>query len=302
MAKGLVEQLLAKQAWVDQVADALQPIINDLFNNSGQAGRTVKDALNGVWLGHPVHPMITDVPVGAWTLAQVFDVVSAQRGDDAGLDNASDLAVGVGVVAAVGAAATGFTDWSEVGGIQRKMGLVHGLLNAVSLVFYLGSLALRLNGGDRARARTLSATGYLISATAAYVGGDLVFATGQAVNRNAWVDGPEDYTDLAASQDLADGKMHKYDLDGKAVVLLRDDDGLHAFNGTCPHLGGPLWEGELDDHCVTCPWHGSEFSVIDGEVISGPATLPQPTYEVRLAGDDVLVRRAEERALRTNPV
>ena len=114
------------------------------------------------------------------------------------------------------------------------------VLNAVSLVFYLGSLALRLNGGDRARARTLSATGYLISATAAYVGGDLVFATGQAVNRNAWVDGPEDYTDLAASQDLADGKMHKYDLDGKAVVLLRDDDGLHAFNGTCPHLGGPL--------------------------------------------------------------
>jgi nitrite reductase/ring-hydroxylating ferredoxin subunit/uncharacterized membrane protein len=290
MAKGLVEQLLAKQAWVDQVADALQPIINDLFNNSGQAGRTVKDALNGVWLGHPVHPMITDVPVGAWTLAQVFDVVSAQRGDDAGLDNASDLAVGVGVVAAVGAAATGFTDWSEVGGIQRKMGLVHGLLNAVSLVFYLGSLALRLNGGDRARARTLSATGYLISATAAYVGGDLVFATGQAVNRNAWVDGPEDYTDLAASQDLADGKMHKYDLDGKAVVLLRDDDGLHAFNGTCPHLGGPLWEGELDDHCVTCPWHGSQFDVSDGRLLHGPSVYPVPSYDTRERNGRIEVR------------
>ena len=163
MAKGLVEQLLAKQAWVDQVADALQPIINDLFNNSGQAGPHGQGRIERRLVGHPVHPMITDVPVGAWTLAQVFDVVSAQRGDDAGLDNASDLAVGVGVVAAVGAAVTGFTDWSEVGGVQRKMGLVHGLLNGVSLVFYLGSLALRLNGSNRARARTLSATGYLIS-------------------------------------------------------------------------------------------------------------------------------------------
>lgn len=290
MAKGLVEQLLAKQAWVDQVADVLQPIINNLFNNSGQAGRTAKDALNGVWLGHPFHPMITDVPVGAWTLAQVFDVVSAQRGDDAGLDTASDLAVGVGFVAAVGAAATGFTDWSEVGGVQRKMGLVHGLLNGVSLVFYLGSLALRLNGGDRARARTLSATGYLISATAAYIGGDLVFATGQAVNRNAWIEGPDDYTDVAASTDLADGKMHKYDLDDKAVVLLRDEDGLHAFNGICPHVGGPLWEGELDGHCVTCPWHGSQFDVSDGSLLHGPSVYPVPCYDTRERDGRIEVR------------
>jgi nitrite reductase/ring-hydroxylating ferredoxin subunit/uncharacterized membrane protein len=290
MAKGLVEQLLAKQAWVDQVADALQPIISGLFNNSGQAGRTAKDALNGVWLGHPLHPMITDVPVGAWTLAQVFDVVSAQRGDDEGLDRASDLAVGVGFLAAAGAAVTGFTDWSEVEGVQRKVGLVHGLLNGVSLVFYLGSLALRLNGGDRARARTLSATGYLISATAAYIGGDLVFATGQAVNRNAWIEGPDDYTDLAASTDLADGKMHKYDLEDKTVVLLRDDDGLHAFNGICPHVGGPLWEGELDGHCVTCPWHGSQFDVSDGRLLHGPSVYPVPCYDTRERNGRIEVR------------
>jgi nitrite reductase/ring-hydroxylating ferredoxin subunit/uncharacterized membrane protein len=290
MAKGLVEQLLAKQAWIDQVADVLQPGIENLFNNSGEAGRSVKDALNGVWLGHPVHPMITDVPVGAWTLAQIFDVVSAQRGDDEGLDRASDLAVGVGVVAAVGAAATGFTDWSQVGGIQRKMGLAHGLLNAVSLVFYLGSLALRLGGGDRARARTLSAAGYLISATAAYVGGDLVYTVGQAVNRDAWVEGPEDYTDVAASGDLADGQMHKYDVAGQPVVLLRDADGLHAFNGTCPHFGGPLWEGELDGHCVTCPWHGSQFDVSDGRLLHGPSVYPVPCYDTRERDGRIEVR------------
>jgi nitrite reductase/ring-hydroxylating ferredoxin subunit len=77
---------------------------------------------------------------------------------------------------------------------------------------------------------------------------------------------------------------------------------VHALADRCSHRGGPLSDGELDGDCVTCPWHGSTFSVTDGEVVSGPATIPQPTYEVRLEGSDVLVRRAEERSLRANPV
>src|SRR5262249_5279284 len=143
MAQGLVERVLGKPAWIDQVADAAQPVVNNIFNNTGAVGRTAKDFLNGVWLGHSLHPALTDVPLGAWTLAQILDVVSASRGDDPTLDTAADLALGTGVVAAVGAAVTGITDWSEVGGIQRRLGLVHGLLNAAGLTLNLGSLAIR---------------------------------------------------------------------------------------------------------------------------------------------------------------
>src|SRR5213596_2180425 len=130
-------ELAAEQEWLDPAGDALRSAINNAFE--GDTGRTLKDVLNGVWLGHPLHPVITDVPIGAWTTAQVLDVISAQRGDDAGLDEAADLALGLGVVAAVGAAATGLTDWSEVGGVQRRLGLVHGLINVAGLGLNLAS-------------------------------------------------------------------------------------------------------------------------------------------------------------------
>jgi len=285
-----VERLLSQPAWIDQVADAVQPVVNNLFNNTGEVGRTAKDFLNGVWLGHNLHPVITDVPIGTWTLAQILDVVSASRGDDATLDAAADLALGTGIVAAVAAAVTGITDWSEVGGIQRRAGLVHGLLNAAGLTLNVGSLAIRMSGGNRGTARALSGTAFTISTMAAYIGGDLVYKLGQAVDRQAWVEGPEDFTDLAAVDDLDDGKMHNYELDGKSIVLVRHDDGIHAFNGICPHFGGPLWEGELKDHCVTCPWHGSQFDISDGSLLHGPSTYPVHRYEVHVQGGRVLVK------------
>lgn len=290
MAKGFVEKMLDQQPRIDSVADVVQPMINGLFNNSGAAGRAAKDALNGVWLGHPLHPVITDVPIGAWTTAQVLDLASAARGDDAGLDAASDLALGLGIVAAVGAAVTGFTDWSEIGGAPRRLGLVHGLINTVGLACNLGSLALRLRGGDRGLARGLSATGYVIAGVAAYIGGDLVYKVGQSVNRDAWVEGPEEWTDAAAAADLADGALHRYDVAGARIVLIRHPDGIHAVAGTCPHVGGPLWEGTLEDHCLTCPWHGSQFDIRDGRLLHGPSTYPIPSYEVREQGGRILIR------------
>jgi nitrite reductase/ring-hydroxylating ferredoxin subunit/uncharacterized membrane protein len=290
MAKGIVEKLVAGQPWIDQAADAVQPLVNKLFSNAGEGGRVAKDLLNGVWLGHPLHPMITDVPVGAWTMTEVLDITSAGRGGDSGLDRAADLSLAVGAAAAVGAAVTGVTDWSDVGGVQRRMGLVHGLINTGALTLNLISLGLRYGGGNRAAARNLSALAYLVASSAAYVGGDLVYRVGQGVSRDAWVDGPEDFTDVAAAADLADGKMHKYDVANTAVVLLKDEDGLHAFGGICPHYGGPLWEGELDGHCVTCPWHGSQFDIRDGTLLHGPSTHPVPGFDTREVNGRVEVR------------
>lgn len=290
MAKGFVENFVDSQPWLDSASDAIQPVINNLFNSTSQAGRVAKDALNGVWLGHSLHSAISDVPVGAWTTAQFLDVLSAGRGDDPGLDNAADFAVGLGVAGGVAAAITGWTDWSEIGGTQRRMGLLHALMNVTGLLLNTGSLIMRLSGGNRGTARSLSAAGYVASFAAAYVGGDLVYRKGQAVSRDAWIDGPDKYTDIAASAELADGKMHKYDVNNVSIVLIRHGDGLHAFAGTCPHFGGPLWEGKLDGHCVTCPWHGSQFDISDGRLLHGPSTHPIPCYDVRERNGRVEIR------------
>ncbi len=291
MATGLSQEIIDRQKWLDSVADAIQPIISNVFNNAGEAGRTAKDLLNGVWLGHPLHPLITDVPVGAWTITQLFDLVSIARGDDEGLDNAADLALGAGILAAVGAAVTGLTDWSDIGGEQRRMGLAHALINSVGLTLNVGSLALRLgNKRNRGLARSLSASGYIFNALAAYVGGELVYTLGQAVNRDAWVDGPEKFTDVASVEELQDGKMVKVELNGRPIVLLKDDDGIHAFDGICPHFGGPLWEGELNGHIVTCPWHRSQFDIASCKLVHGPATAAVPCYEVRKRNGQVQIR------------
>src|SRR5687767_15412898 len=114
---------------IDVLAEPLSKAVRGAYEAAGPAGQHAKNALHGVWLGHPLHPVLTDVPVGAWTIAQLLDIISAARGDDDGLDRASDIALGAGILGAVGSAVTGITDWSDIGGSQRRMGLAHGLMN-----------------------------------------------------------------------------------------------------------------------------------------------------------------------------
>ncbi|HEY0069322.1 MAG TPA: Rieske 2Fe-2S domain-containing protein [Chloroflexia bacterium] len=291
MATGVAQAIIDRQKWLDDISDKVQPLINDTFSSGGEVGKLAKDFLNGVWLGHPLHPVITDVPVGAWTITQLLDLISLFRGDDAGLDEAADISLGAGIVAALGAAVTGLVDWSDVGGSHRRMGMAHALINVGGLTLNVASLALRAGGKKhRGLARSLSAGGYLLNATAAYVAGELVYNLGQAINRDAWVDGPDKYTDVASVEDLREGEMVKVDLDGRPVVLLQHDDGIHAFEGTCPHYGCGLWEGTLEEHTVTCPCHGSQFDVRDGTLIHGPATAPVPSYDVRRRTGRVQIR------------
>jgi nitrite reductase/ring-hydroxylating ferredoxin subunit/uncharacterized membrane protein len=293
MATGIVESLIEQQKWIDELSEKVQPVINDLFNNAGENGRSIKDLLNGVWLGHPLHPMLTDVPVGAWTMTQFLDLVSMALGDDEGLDRAADLTLAAGLVAAVPTIISGLTDWVDTVGTQRRMGAAHALVNAGGVTLQLASLALRGSGRGRGFARFLSASGYIINAAAAYVGGELVFSLGRGVNRDAWVSGPKKFTDVAAEADLQPGKLTKFDVRKQPIVLLKDDDGIHAFNGTCPHEGCGLWDGELQGHIVTCPCHGSQFDVTDGSLIHGPATAAVPSYEVQLADGRIQVRLRE---------
>src|SRR5699024_12483460 len=96
----------------------------------------------------------------------------------------------------------------------------------------------------------------------------------------------------APATELAHGPV-RVDLEGQPLVVVRATFAVHALGAVCPHLGGPLDEGELTDGCLVCPLHGSEFDVTTGAVVRGPATVPQPRYEARIEDGRVQVRARE---------
>ena len=170
MAKNLAIQLIEQQGWLDSLGEELQPLVQELLR---QLGDGAKDLLHGTWLGHPLHPVLTDVPIGAWTMAMLFDAVEliSENEDVRGAD---DLAVGVGLAGALGAAVTGAADWSETEGKARTIGVAHALMNITATGLYATSLVMRKTGSRRAGIG-VSLLGYAIASASAYLGGHLVF-------------------------------------------------------------------------------------------------------------------------------
>jgi nitrite reductase/ring-hydroxylating ferredoxin subunit/uncharacterized membrane protein len=270
---------LEEQAWLDQAADYVLELAKPLLELP-QADK-VMDFLHGRWLGHALHPVLTDLPIGMWSGSLLLDLVGAHK--SAGVLSAA------GSAGAVGAAATGFADWSDTVGRDRRLGILHGLLNVGGLTLQVLSLGARLRR-RKGSAVMLSAAGLTVSSAAAYLGGELVFGRGVMVNRDAWVSGPEDWTPVITEAEVSEGAMKPAEVAGRKILLYRERGRLHAIEATCSHFGGPLQEGEVNDGVVTCPWHGSQFRLTDGAVCHGPATFPQPRLETRVRQGQVEVR------------
>ena len=266
------------QPALDAIAEPLSQAVRGLYTAAGPAGQSAKNALHGVWLGHPLHPVFTDLPLGAWTTGLVLDAIAA-RNRDRGMQRAADVAIPVGLAGAAGAAVTGLTDWSETSGRARRTGLIHGLLNIAATTLYAAAFALRKNG-SRASGQTCALAGYGIAAGSAWSGGDLVFDQRIGVTHAA-IDEPETFTEVAASSDVAENAMAHARAGNADALIVRQHGRVCALAHPCSHLGGPLSEGTLKDGSVVCPWHGSEFALDEGDVINGPATQPQPVLDVR---------------------
>jgi nitrite reductase/ring-hydroxylating ferredoxin subunit/uncharacterized membrane protein len=270
---------------LDKVAEPLSDAIRGAYEAAGPIGQQAKNGLHGVWLRHPLHPVFTDVPIGAWTTALALD---ATANGDQGMRRAATFAIGVGLAGAAGAAVTGLTDWSETDGRARRTGLIHGLLNITATALFASAFALRRrshHGG-----RKCAWTGYAIALGAAYLGGDLVY--GQRIGvTHAEADPPDEFAAAMDSAALADNTMARARVGDTDILLVRQHGRVCALAHSCSHLGGPLSEGTLKDGSVVCPWHGSEFSLEDGSVINGPATLNQPCLDVREQNGRIEVRR-----------
>lgn len=292
MAETLAK-IIDEQDALDVASNALQPAVTDLFKAGGEAGQQVKNFLHGTWLGHPLHPVLTDIPIGAWTTALALDAMEAVSGRDE-FGSAADAAIAVGLVGALGAAATGITDWSDTEGRGRKVGLVHGLLNAGAATLYATSLVMRRSNARRAGVG-LSMLGFLVSGAAAYLGGHLVFGEQIGVDHTAGQQMPDTFTPVMADSELPENRLTRVEVRDVPILLVRRNGQIFALAETCSHLGGPLAEGELLGDSVRCPWHGSRFSLEDGTVIDGPATHPQPCLEARVREGQIEVRLRHEK-------
>ncbi len=264
---------------LDKVAEPVSSVVQRAVQP-----KFVRDLLSGTNLGHPLHPSLTDAAIGAWLSAGLLDVAG---GSDA--EPAADLLTAAGVAAAVPTALSGFNDWADTIGPERRVGLVHAGLNTVALALYAGSLVARA-GGNRRKVKALRFAGFAVMGAGAYLGGHLSFVKGVNVNRTAWQEGPEEWTPVLAASELGEGEHRTADADGVRVLLYRTAAKVHAVASTCTHMGGPLGEGTIENGCVTCPWHGSTFRLEDGGIERGPASTPQPSYEARIQNGRIEVR------------
>jgi nitrite reductase/ring-hydroxylating ferredoxin subunit/uncharacterized membrane protein len=288
MALRDVTTWIDEQGWLERTANAVQPAVRTFFDALGPARREVKNFLHGTWLGHPLHPVLTDIPLGAWTATLLLDVLEETSGLPA-IGRAADASLALGLAGALGAAATGLTDWSETDGRPRRVGMAHAVLNVGATILFAGSLLSRRRG-DRAAGRGLALTGYLATIAAAYLGGELVYHDQIGVDHSTGGQLPEKFTAVLADKDLPAGKLTRVRFKETPILLVRRGARVFALAETCAHLGGPLAEGKLKGNTVVCPWHASRFELESGAVVEGPSAFPQPCLEVRVRQGQIEVR------------
>jgi nitrite reductase/ring-hydroxylating ferredoxin subunit/uncharacterized membrane protein len=269
----LARMLNAQRGWAKPLGD---------FNVRWQGAllrpiRPVKDFLNGKWIGHSLHAAITDVPIGAFTVALLLDFLD-MRG-------AADIAIGLGILSMLAAALAGAADYVDTDDDARVAATVHSTLMVTALVLYIVSFVLRVAdpAADRTLTIAISVVAYLIVALGAWVGGEVVYGMGNMVNRHAWRFGSKSNWVKLDVAEIPDNTPTPAKAGAQNLVVVRQGDQLFALHAQCAHANGPLAEGRIVDGCIECPWHYSRFELATGRRKQGPTTFDQPAYDVRAA-------------------
>ncbi|MEU3727414.1 Rieske (2Fe-2S) protein [Streptomyces sp. NPDC031705] len=280
-SQGLLTGLERLEEW--SAADRLASVVRRAVR-AVPLGRG-RDVLHGLPLGHPLHPLLVQVPLGAWLSAAVLDCMPGRRGEQ-------QVLIGVGLAAAAPAAVAGWADWAELPPEQARVGLVHAAANLAGVSFYAASLTARLRG-RQLRGRLLAAAGLASVGIGGALGGHLAYRQAAGANHAEAVPHlvPQGWIRIGAVADFPVGRPVRVVVAGVEVLVVRQTGGeIHGLAGRCSHMAGPLFEGEIEDGCVRCPWHGSVFRLSDGWNVRGPATAPQPSFECRTVDGQVEAR------------
>jgi nitrite reductase/ring-hydroxylating ferredoxin subunit/uncharacterized membrane protein len=270
---------------LDQVAGVLARAVE----RAAPSGSPVNEALSGTDIGHPLHPPLTDVVIGAWTSVLALDWLGGKSARPA-----ADWLLALGVLSALPTAAAGLNDWATLDGPTRRLGLVHATTNVVATGLFATSWLAR-RAGRRFVGRSLALAGYGTVSVGAYLGGHLSFRRGAGVDHTAFLEAPEDWTAVADESAVKELEPLLVEAAGVEIVLVREGGSLYALLERCAHQGGPLHEGRIENGCVVCPWHSSRYRLSDGLALSGPTAHPQPAVQVRVRDSKVEVRRLVNR-------
>jgi nitrite reductase/ring-hydroxylating ferredoxin subunit/uncharacterized membrane protein len=278
--------------WLEELSDFVEEnVVVGTYEKLGEAQWPIRNMLHGSFMGHPLHPMVSDVPTGAWTTAFIFDVLDVvfKRRD---LSPGADTAILIGLLGGSVTAISGWADWKHTKDGTQRAGLVHGLLNMGAAGLYLTSLLLR-KGGARGLGQIVSTAGYGMVLAGAYIGGELVFDRWVGVSRAEAPAEPEQFTPIASVDDLEENTPYRFEVNEVPIVVVRQGGFFYALSDVCAHLGRPLSGGEVHNGCITCPAHGSTFKLENGAVVTGPSAYSQPTLDVRVRDGYVEVRAPE---------
>lgn len=268
--------------WLQRLSDRITAVTSRV--RARLEPTRVLDLIHGRWLGHALHPALSDLPIGLWGGSLLLYLVN-YRGAAVVLSLA-------GIVASLGTAVTGFVDWTVTDGHERRVGLLHGLLNTGALAIQVGSPIAYFAGANTV-AIACSAASFAVTVGAAYLGGHLVLGRATMVNHTAWITGPPHWTALVETTHLSEEGTLAAEVGGRKVLLHRDAEGtISAIEDACSHAGAPLSLGRISGDTVSCPWHGSRFCLRNGAVLRGPAAHPQPILETRVSDGWIEVRMA----------
>jgi nitrite reductase/ring-hydroxylating ferredoxin subunit/uncharacterized membrane protein len=265
---------------LDPVVHAVRKIVRSVLRK-----QSVRDALHGVWLGHPLHPALTNIPMGTWTAAAVLDAMP-------GTAPAASTLIATGCVGYVPTILAGWADWSDLHDQQQRVGLVHAAAGAAAFSCYVASLAARAQGRTM-RGKAWSYTGLALVSATGYLGGHLAYRQAAGVNHVEAVSHvfPDGWHHIGSLEDFPDAELAQRSVEGVGLVVVRRGGHIDVLADTCSHLAAPLSEGsftaEEGQGCVVCPWHGSTFRLSDGAVIHGPATAPMPRFLSRIVDGNV---------------
>lgn len=270
-------------------AEVLDPVAKSIGKRVRGAlgGGALKGALSGTWLGHAVHPMLTDVVIGSFTSASLLDLLDP-RSDG----RQSERLIALGLLAYLPTAAAGASDWADTEPVDdtiRRAGIVHALGNAVAASLYAASWRARRRG-RRGRGAALGFAGAAVLAGGGYLGGHLSLSKGVGADQTVFDPGPEEWTPALDASALVEGRPVRVVVGDTPVLLVLEGESIFAIHDRCSHRGCSLADGTLEGTEVVCACHGSRFDLRDGSLKHGPATAAQPSFQVRREGDRVEVR------------
>ena len=249
---------------------------------------------------HPIHPMLVALPIGLWTASFVFDLLGLSLHRPAFWSVGYYTAIG-GCVGAIAAAVPGVIDLFSVvppKSSAKTRGLIHGAVNTLVLVLFVAEVIYR-GGGDAAPDRIallVSFVGVCLLGYSGWLGGTLAYRNQIGVDHRYAAAGTYKERTIEGwdkpvcnSAELAEGQMMLATIKGQRVVVGKCSEGIVAFADRCTHKGGSLADGTLIRCAVQCPWHGSQFNVTNGRVITGPAEREIKTFVTHIKAGEVYV-------------